>query len=127
MPSTSAARRASWASSFEQQPRAPERKDWGFFGRARCTPVTSCPASTARAAATAESTPPDMAAKTFMRFPPAPCLRGAAAILPAAGGSDERRGGAGPGDRVGQGRDQGQHVGAGAAPAEGEAQRGAGV
>src|SRR5690606_2708998 len=32
--------------------------------RARCTPVTSWPASAARAAATAESTPPDMAAST---------------------------------------------------------------
>ena len=39
----------------------------GFLDRARCTPVTSCPASTARAAATAESTPPDIAASTFIR------------------------------------------------------------
>ena len=47
----------------EQQPRAPERNDCGFLASARCTPVTSWPASTARAAATAESTPPDMAAE----------------------------------------------------------------
>src|SRR6188472_4725415 len=61
---TSAARRASWASSRVQQPRAPERYDAGLRERARWMPVTSCPASTARAAATAESTPPDMAAMT---------------------------------------------------------------
>src|SRR5690625_2209948 len=39
-----------------------------------CTPTTSCPASTARAAATAESTPPLSAANTFTpilpRVPP---------------------------------------------------------
>ena len=61
---TSAARRASRESSMVQQPRAPVRKDCGFAESARCTPVTSCPASAARAAATAESTPPDMAAST---------------------------------------------------------------
>src|SRR5215203_695658 len=65
MPIKSAARRASCASSAEQQPRAPERNDCGFFDSAKCTPTTSWPASTARAAATAESTPPDIAAKTF--------------------------------------------------------------
>ncbi|GGS10282.1 hypothetical protein GCM10010252_56760 [Streptomyces aureoverticillatus] len=47
-----------------QHPRAPVRNDCGFAESARCTPVTSCPASAARAAATAESTPPDMAART---------------------------------------------------------------
>ena len=61
---TSAARRASRESSMVQQPRAPVRKDCGLAESARWTPVTSCPASTARAAATAESTPPDMAAST---------------------------------------------------------------
>src|SRR5215203_5627953 len=66
MPIKSAARRASCASSAEQQPRAPERNDCGFFDSAKCTPVTSWPASTARAAATAESTPPDIAARTFI-------------------------------------------------------------
>src|SRR3954471_23447933 len=62
MPITSAARRASLASSILQQPRAPDRYDAGLRERARWMPVTSWPASTARAAATAESTPPDMAA-----------------------------------------------------------------
>src|SRR6478672_7643559 len=66
MPITSAARRASLLSSMVQQPRAPERYDAGLRLSARCTPVTSCPASTARAAATAESTPPDIAATTFI-------------------------------------------------------------
>ena len=47
-----------------QQPRAPVRNDCGFADSARWTPVTSWPASAARAAATAESTPPDMAAST---------------------------------------------------------------
>ena len=65
---TSAARRASLASSIVQQPRAPERYDAGLRERARWMPVTSWPASTARAAATAESTPPDMAARTFTCF-----------------------------------------------------------
>src|SRR5215472_6670972 len=64
MPITSAARRASRASSSVQQPRAPLRYELGFRDSARCTPVTSCPASAARAAATAESTPPDIAAST---------------------------------------------------------------
>ena len=62
---TSAARRASLASSIVQQPRAPERYDAGLRDSARWTPVTSWPASAARAAATAESTPPDMAAMTL--------------------------------------------------------------
>src|SRR5262245_12315641 len=61
---TSAARRASLASSSVQQPRAPVRNDAGLLDSARCTPTTSCPASAARAAATAESTPPDIAAST---------------------------------------------------------------
>ena len=67
---TSAARRASLASSIVQQPRAPERYDCGLRDRARWMPVTSCPASAARAAATAESTPPDIAASTFTTPPP---------------------------------------------------------
>src|SRR5580658_10079815 len=62
MPITSAARRASRASSSVQQPRAPVRYELGLRDRARWTPVTSCPASTALAAA--ESTPPDIAAST---------------------------------------------------------------
>src|SRR5215468_12735933 len=65
IPMTSAARRASRASSSVQQPRAPDRYVCGLRANARCTPVTSCPASAARAAATAESTPPDMAASTL--------------------------------------------------------------
>src|SRR4051794_3111996 len=69
MPRTSAARRASWASSSVQQPRAPCRSVAGAADSARCTPVTSYPASTARAAATAESTPPLMAARTLIRGP----------------------------------------------------------
>src|SRR5437763_16103109 len=60
----SAARRASWESSIVQHPREPVRKVPGLADNARCTPTTSCPASTARAAATAESTPPLIAAKT---------------------------------------------------------------
>src|SRR3954454_11225220 len=65
MPITSAARRASLASSMVQQPRAPERYDAGLRDRARWMPVTSWPASAALAGATAESTPPDMAARIF--------------------------------------------------------------
>src|SRR6266536_3192952 len=67
MPITSAARRASLASSSVQQPRAPVRYERGFMDSARWTPVTSWPASAALAAATAESTPPDMAASTRSR------------------------------------------------------------
>ena len=78
MPSTSAARRASRASSAVQQPRAPVRRVAGLRDSARCTPTTSCPASTARAAATAESTPPLIAARTLISAPPA-----AAATAPA--------------------------------------------
>ena len=69
---TSAARRASRASSSVQQPRAPVRNDCGLLDSARCTPVTSWPASTARAAATAESTPPDIAARTLTRLRASP-------------------------------------------------------
>src|SRR5690554_1122171 len=64
MPSTSAARRASPASSIEQQPREPVRNWSRLRESAMWTPTTSCPASTARAAATAESTPPERAART---------------------------------------------------------------
>src|SRR3569833_3598626 len=60
----SAARRAPCESSIVQQPREPVRNVPGLADSARCTPTTSCPASTARAAATAESTPPLIAAKT---------------------------------------------------------------
>src|SRR4030095_13018558 len=64
MPIMSAARRASLASSRVQQPRAAVRNDLGLLESARWPPTTSCPASAARAAATAESTPPDIAAST---------------------------------------------------------------
>lgn len=57
---------ASIESSMVQHPLEPVRKVPEFLERAKCTPTTSWPASTARAAATAESTPPDMAAKTFI-------------------------------------------------------------
>src|SRR5688500_186082 len=76
MPITSAARRASLLSSMVQQPRAPERYDAGLRESARWMPVTSWPASTARAAATAESTPPDMAATTFMDGASSACCPG---------------------------------------------------
>ena len=65
---TSAARRASCESSMVQQPRAPLRYFCGLDESARCTPMTSWPASTARAAATAESTPPLMAAIIFISY-----------------------------------------------------------
>src|SRR5690554_1904927 len=67
MPSTSAARLASPESSIEQQPREPVRNWSRLRESAMWTPTTSCPASTARAAATAESTPPDRAARTRTR------------------------------------------------------------
>src|SRR5262249_17861838 len=57
---------ASLESSIVQQPRAPERYDAGLRESARWMPVTSWPASLARAAATAESTPPDIAATILM-------------------------------------------------------------
>ena len=47
---TSAARRASCESSIVQHPRAPDRYFCGFDESAKCTPITSWPASTARAA-----------------------------------------------------------------------------
>ena len=72
---TSAARRASCESSIVQHPRAPDRYFCGLAESARCTPITSCPSSTARAAATAESTPPDIAAINFIvNSPPLPSL-----------------------------------------------------
>ena len=67
MPMMLAARCASIESSMVQHPRLPVRSVPGIRLRARCTPTTSWPASTARAAATAESTPPLMAARTFTR------------------------------------------------------------
>ena len=67
---TSAARRASCESSIVQQPRAPERYFCGLLESARWTPITSWPSSTARAAATAESTPPDIAAMSFITSSP---------------------------------------------------------
>ena len=60
----SATRRASPASSFEQHPREPVRNVPGADDSARCTPTTSWPASTMRAAATDESTPPLIATRT---------------------------------------------------------------
>src|SRR6478672_10250651 len=103
MPMTSAARRASLLSSIVQQPRAPERYDAGLRDRARWIPVTSWPASAARAAATAESTPPDMAARTFMERSPAR--------------------GPGPLDDGTDRLDEGVDVGLGGGGAEREAQR----
>ena len=82
MPSTSAARRASPASSREQQPREPVRSAAGVCDSARCTPTTSCPAATARAAATAESTPPLIAASTLIWLR---TLTGSPAAAPPAG------------------------------------------
>src|SRR5690348_3381998 len=101
---TSAARRASFESSIVQQPRAPERYDAGLRDSARWMPVTSWPASTARAAATAESTPPDMAATTLMR---------GASSARCPGAFDDRH----------DGLDDGVHVGLGRGVAEREAQR----
>src|SRR5919112_1430544 len=69
MPSSSATRRASCASSTLQHPRAPLRRVCRSGESARWTPVTSCPASTASAAATAESTPPLIAARTLTTTP----------------------------------------------------------
>ena len=63
---TSAALRASCESSIVQHPRAPDRYFCGLDANAKWTPITSCPASTARAAATAESTPPLIAAINFI-------------------------------------------------------------
>src|SRR5690242_181351 len=104
MPMTSAARRASLASSIVQQPRAPERYDAGLRDSARWMPVTSWPASAARAAATAESTPPDMAATTLIDRASRPCCPGSF-------------------DRRDDGLDDRVDVGAGGGVAEGEAQR----
>src|SRR4051795_11062935 len=104
---TSAARRASLESSMVQQPRAPVRYDWGLRDNARWIPVTSCPASAARAAATAESTPPDMAARIFIPGSP----------FPGRSGAFDRR----P-DRL----DHGLHVGRGRGVTEREPQRVAG-
>src|SRR5947209_11997236 len=107
---TSAARRASRASSSEQQPRAPSRNDAGDGDNARCTAVTSYPASTARAAATAESTPPDRAASTFIDATDPTSLTG----------------GAGAVDHGGQRLDHRVDVSLGRGVAKGEAQRAAG-
>src|SRR5215207_1318619 len=110
MPITSAARRASWASSSVQQPRAPERYDAGLRESARWMPVTSWPASTARAAATAESTPPDMAATTLSGATRTSAHHGVAGRASAV-------------DTGTDGRDEGVDVGIRARVAEGEAQR----
>src|SRR6266536_3679236 len=99
MPITSAARSASRASSSVQQPRAPVRYDVGLADSARWTPVTSCPASTARAAATAESTPPDIAASTRIPSPPNVSPLQAYLPLPLTGPTPYSRGLARDGDR----------------------------
>src|SRR5262245_15780644 len=134
MPITSAARRASRASSRVQQPRAPVRNDLGLLESARCTPTTSYPASAARAAATAESTPPDIAAST---------RRGRFWLVISvyeggrrhrANGADRVIGGPGPAlqtrptgtrDHRSNRADQGVDVGLGRGVAEGEAERAA--
>ena len=74
-------------------------------------PVTSCPCSAARAAATAESTPPDIAARTRIR--------------PLPRSSRGERGVAGPLDDRRDGLDERVHVGLRRGVAQGEAQRGA--
>src|SRR6476659_5810548 len=63
-----------------QHPRALSRRVAAFWLSARCTPTTSCPASTIRAAATAESTPPLIAATTLIDRSPAPAGRAAGAL-----------------------------------------------
>src|SRR6476469_3781828 len=108
MPSTSATRRASPASSMVQHPRALSRRVAAFWLRARWTPTTSCPASTIRAAATAESTPPLIAATTFIGRSPAPAGRTAPAL-----------------DRGRQGGEHRVHVLLGRGVPEGEPQRAA--
>src|SRR5829696_220868 len=131
MPIASAARRASCASSLEQQPRAPVRNDWGFLDSARWTPVTSWPASTARAAATAESTPPDIAARTFTRCPfrfltlaNAATLYSRSVRRPSAPASSSNGSGeAGPRDSHRQRRGEGVDVGGGRRVPQGEPQR----
>src|SRR5660398_308593 len=86
---------------MEQQPRDPLRCCARDRESALWTPTTSCPASTARAAATAESTPPDSAARTFM-FPPQGRSPAVGEPCPADHGAD----------RVGERRD----IGAGRTP-----------
>jgi hypothetical protein len=63
MPSRSATRRASSISATEQQPASV-----GLSHSRSVTPTTSWPSSTRSADATEESTPPDMAASTFIRL-----------------------------------------------------------
>src|SRR3954452_20912634 len=109
----SAARRASWESSIVQQPRAPERYDAGLRESARWIPVTSWPASAARAAATAESTPPDIAART--RISRSRSTRRPRGEARGPGTLDDRA------DRL----DQRRHVGLARGVAEREAERGA--
>src|ERR1019366_1460406 len=124
MPMTSAARRASRASSSVQQPRAPVRYD----DSARWPPAPPSPPSPRGAAAVAESTPPDIAASTrrpligqkpTRRQPPLPAC-GAAAGL--AGG-----GAAGAGYGFADHQGQGVHVAGGGGVAQGETQRAAGA
>src|SRR3954470_12850288 len=110
MPSMSATRRASPASSIVQQPRALSRRVAADWLRARCTPTTSWPASTIRAAATAESTPPLIAATTLIPASPAP-----------AGGASR------PSHRRGQRSQHRVDVVDGGRVAEGEPQRTAGL
>src|SRR5271155_4346915 len=62
MPSCCATRRASSTSATEQQPESE-----GPPQSLSVAPTTSYPCSTRRAAATEESTPPDMATSTRMR------------------------------------------------------------
>src|SRR4051794_36284705 len=114
MPRTSATRCASRASSGVQQPLPRSRTVWPFASAsARWTPVTSCPASTARAAATAESTPPDIAARILIALGP---------LVPlVAGGRDL----AGPASAVHHRRqrlEQGGDIGPGRGVAQREAQ-----
>ena len=86
-----------------QQPRADSRRVAAERDRARCTPTTSWPASSMRAAATAESTPPDMAATTRIS-------------------AGQLRGPSRPLDDRGQGGEEGVDVGLGRRVAEGQPQ-----
>src|SRR5690554_4352373 len=125
MPSLSQARQASFESSRVQQPREPVRRVPGMRLRARCTPTTSCPASTARAAATAESTPPLIAARTFTEASYRPCPESAWRLVAERGGAVGETRSRRPLDRGGQGSEQCVDVGLCRGVTEGEPQRAA--
>src|SRR3954462_13215498 len=75
MPIAFATRRASCRSSIEQQlPNEVSPPAWSYSCIDR--PMTSCPCSARSAAATDESTPPDMATTIFMGFNESPSHAG---------------------------------------------------